>query len=121
MTKRICFDEEDKRYFPFVWNIPGGGMQFGETPKTTLIRETREELKVELKDIVQVTKVFTDVRDYWQGIFIIFLSRLKDPQAKIILNEEASEYAWVTLEEARKMKTMPKTIDMLEEADKINF
>src|SRR3989339_666643 len=87
ITKRVVFDKEDKRFYPLVWNIPGGGIEFGETPENALIRETWEELGVELK--------------------------------KIILNSEASEFGWFTLNEAKKLKLMPKTIEMLEEADKI--
>ena len=119
ITKRVVFDKEDKRFYPLVWNIPGGGIEFGETPENALIRETWEELGVELKNIIQIPKIFSEVRDHWQGLFIVFVSELSDSNAKIILNSEASEFGWFTLNEAKKLKLMPKTIEMLEEADKI--
>ncbi|KKP87237.1 MAG: hypothetical protein UR89_C0004G0026 [Candidatus Roizmanbacteria bacterium GW2011_GWA2_35_8] len=119
ITKRVVFDEEDKRFYPLVWNISGGGIEFGEAPEEALIRETREELGVELKNIIQIPKVFSEVRDHWQGLFIVFVSELLDSNAKIILNSEAGEFGWFTLNEAKKLKLMPKTIEMLEEADKI--
>ena len=73
----------------------------------------------QLKNIIQIPKIFSEVRDHWQGLFIVFVSELSDSNAKIILNSEASEFGWFTLNEAKKLKLMPKTIEMLEEADKI--
>jgi hypothetical protein len=40
--------------------------------------------------------------------------------SKIILNEEASEYNWFTIEEIKNLKTLPLTYEMAELADKIN-
>ena len=93
--------------------------EYGETPEEALNREIKEELGVEIEIISLLPKIFTESRNNWQGIFIVFLCLLKNPIAKIVLNHEASEYQWYTLEEIQRLKTLPKTIDMLNEAVKV--
>ncbi len=35
--------------YPNCWDIPGGGLENGETPKETIIREMEEEIELKLK------------------------------------------------------------------------
>lgn len=110
-----------KRVSPFVWQFPGGGLEFGETPEVTVKREMIEEIGVEIEIISLIPKIYTEVRGKWQGIFICFLCRLKDENSKIILNHEASEYNWLKLEEISKLKLIPKTFEMAKESEKIKL
>ncbi|MFA4922837.1 MAG: NUDIX hydrolase [Ignavibacteriaceae bacterium] len=121
LTKRVKFDPEDKDFYPFVWQFPGGGFEYGETPERALIREIKEELGVEIKIIFLLSKVFVDARRNWQGVFISFVCQLKNPQAKIVLNDEASEYGWFTPNEVFHLKLLPKTIEMIKKTNKITI
>ncbi|MBH0110675.1 NUDIX hydrolase [Salinibacterium sp. NG22] len=38
----------DKRWFPNVWDFPGGHLELGETSSAALVRELREELGIEI-------------------------------------------------------------------------
>jgi 8-oxo-dGTP diphosphatase len=119
LTKRIISDREDKKFYPSVWNFPGGGIEFGENPEDSLRREMKEELNVEINIVTLLPKIFTDVRNNWQGLFLCFLCHMKNKDATITLNEEASEYRWLTIDEIIKLKLMPKTFEMAREADRI--
>jgi 8-oxo-dGTP diphosphatase len=121
LTKRVIFDDEDRDYAPFAWNLPGGGIDFGETPEQALVREIKEELGIQVEILATAPKVFTQVRRNWQGIFILFLCQFYYPSQKIKLDYEASDFAWYSIEEAIKIKTFPKTIEMMKEASKIKI
>lgn len=94
-TKRV----DDFPAYHGKWQLPGGGLEFGENPVEGLRRELREELGVEVKDVKLIPFVDTRVRNEWQGIFISFHCRLENPDTEIYLNEEASEHRWFSRDE----------------------
>jgi len=79
------------------WELPGGGMQAGETPEQASIRECEEEAGVLCRN---VSKVF----EYEQGIdvtsskAVIFECRDFEMSRELHANEETDDRAWVTLE-----------------------
>jgi len=121
LTKRVQIDPEDIDFAPFVWNLPGGGMESYENAEVSLRREIKEELGVDIGNCFLVPKTFTETRKNWQGVFTVFVCNLKDYRQEITLNEEAGEYGWFTLDEVKKLKTLPQTVDIIVEANKIRF
>lgn len=116
LTKRIHLDYDDNKLYHGAWQLPGGGLEFGESPEQTLHREIMEEVGVKIKIIKLFPKIYTEVRKNWQGIFIVYVCELNDDENKIVLNDEASEYGWFTLDQAMKLKTLPSTIEMIKDA-----
>ena len=47
---------QNNSYKDNEWNIPGGGIEEGETPETTMMRELKEELGSDKFEIVKVSK-----------------------------------------------------------------
>ncbi len=121
LTKRTQIDPEDKDFLPFVWNLPGGEIEKNENSIEALKREVYEELHVDLEKYQLLPKIFTHFRNDYQFIFYVFACRLKNNHQEIILNEEASEYRWFTIEEIKNLKTLPLTFEIVTAADKINL
>lgn len=47
----------DSMSLPFTWELPGGKMEPGETPETCIVRETQEELGLQVRVIGQLPPV----------------------------------------------------------------
>jgi 8-oxo-dGTP diphosphatase len=45
----LCHRHPNRRWYPDVWDIPGGHIDPGETPANAVRRELREELGVEIR------------------------------------------------------------------------
>lgn len=79
------------------WEFGGGFLEAGETLEEALIRETKEELTVELHDIRQLfTHDFVRESGTWLGVF--YLCRV-NPAAVIIAEPVYDELGWFTPEE----------------------
>lgn len=50
----LCHRHPSRRWYPEVWDIPGGHIDIGETPAAALRRELHEELGVMVQEIDDV-------------------------------------------------------------------
>jgi ADP-ribose pyrophosphatase YjhB (NUDIX family) len=112
LTKR----KEFKSKYHDLWQLPGGGLEWHEKIVDCLRRELREETGIEVKNIQYIPAIFEEFYKTWHGVFFNFTCEPVDEDPKIVINDEASDYGWYTLEEARKMKCLPGTIHLIEES-----
>lgn len=101
--------------FHGYWQIPGGGLEFGESLEECCAREAKEELGIDVKVVRLVPQIRHNVRGRWHGLLISFYCEMQDPTAQIILNEESGDYGWYTIEEAKKLKLTPMCIEIIED------
>jgi 8-oxo-dGTP diphosphatase len=74
------------------WNLPGGGVERGETVDEGLLREVREEIRAQV-EIVRLVGVYSKPQK--DEVVLTFLCRLAPGQERVIgISEEVSEVGW---------------------------
>ena len=120
-----------EKIFPLKWTVPGGGLETDDyinTPKTTsqhwyfaldnsLRREIREEVALEV-DKLNYLLDFTFIQP--NGIPVFVLSYYCDwKSGEVKLNEENTDYKWVTFEEAKNYDLIEGILEEIEMVNKI--
>ena len=90
---------------PLNWDFPGGDIEFGEDPKSSMTREILEETGLSIKELrpFDVEGHITNKGDYW----ITIAYKAFTNSDKITLSWEHDLYKWVTLDEFLRLK-IPK-------------
>ena len=101
--------------FPEYWDIPGGLAEYGELPREAVIRETKEEVGL---NIIPTNIIHEDSNlDKSKNLVfirLVYLCELKSKIENIILQEEEhSEYRFISsLEELKNEKISPFLIEV---------
>lgn len=115
LTKRTS----DKPRFDGAWQFAGGGLEFGESPEETVVRELKEELGIQVKVKRLLNKVFSKTFGSWHGVFIVYECQRVNKKQKIRLNPEASDFGWFAKSEIENLKVMPLTKEIVALFNKI--
>ena len=94
------------------WNLPGGGLEYGETLEQGLAREVMEEVGVEIA-IERLVGVYSKPQK--REVVLTFLCHLADPTAQPGVSDEISEVGWYTAN-ALPEQTLPKHRQRVEDA-----
>lgn len=91
------------RHVPPLWWLPGGGIDFGEAPEDTLIREFREETGLDVAN-PQLIGVSSDVRrrdngDKIHTVRIIYSVDLAGGELQHEVHGTTDHAAWFNLDE----------------------
>lgn len=121
----------DKKVFPEKWTVPGGGLEVNDyinTPKTTsdswyfaieksLRREIKEEAGLEVGKIKYLLDLVFIRPDNVSVITLSYYCDWKSGEVK--LNEENTDYKWVTCEEAKNYDLIEGILEEIEMVEKI--
>ena len=96
--------------------IPGGHIELGERIEEALRREIKEETNLEIYDIefLKMQEFIFDASFYKKGHFIFLDHVCKTDSERVILNDEAESFVWVTVEKALELPIEPYTRILLE-------
>ncbi len=88
-------DEQDS-FKPGEYDLPGGGILFGESSKEALLREIEEETTLKAEIVCPVRTWYTIKGEKTQYIGTTFLALAESN--KIELSEEHSDFKWIDIE-----------------------
>lgn len=113
---------DDQKRFLFVkeengkWQTPGGGLDYGETPKDCLTREIKEEMGLDIVVFNNKPEYFytatKDNNDNMYFAHIVYRVELKNFEFKE--SEECVEIGFFTKEEASNLYCFKSTYKFLE-------
>lgn len=126
ITKRA----PDKKRFPGMWTVPGGRLEAGDylaMPKDTehywynvlertLRREVKEEVGIEIDNIIYVTSLATVHQDGAPSLVISCMADYVSGEVKLQAGETV-EAKWVSLEEAKNYDLIDGIYDELAMAE----
>ncbi len=121
----------EKKAFPGKWTVPGGGLETDDyinTKKTTkdlwyfaiensLRREVREEVNLEVGRVKYLLDIAFIIPGGTPAIILSFYCPYKS--GKIKLDEDNTNYAWVTYQEAKKYDLIEGILEEIEMVEKI--
>lgn len=97
-----------------AWTYIGGGIEAGEKAYETAIREIKEEtglIPLSLYTSNTFDQFYDPVKN-WIYLAPVFVAYVAD-SAEVRLNNEHSEFRWLTFEDAKSMLSIPGTGDVL--------
>ena len=99
-----------KKYFPGLWEVIGGNLEFGEDFKDCIIREVKEEINCSRKDLKHLHSRAMYLNDLMY-ITIAYYGELLD---KPVFNkDEISEIKWIGEEELTDFDFCPGDVELL--------
>jgi 8-oxo-dGTP diphosphatase len=114
--KAVIFNEEKKFLAihrtktapsnPNKWDFPGGDLDFGEDAIKGIIREVKEEVGIEIKNLkpFDVESHVNEKGDFWVTIAYI----AKAISDKVVLSFEHDEFKWLTAKEFLRLESSDK-------------
>ena len=106
-SKHRIFLAKFAKKFERLWSIPGGKLDFGESPLEAVTREIKEETNIDLVD-TEFFECGSFVVGDTHVIYVDYLARSPD-DAEIRINDEFSEWGFFEEKELDSIPIVPKT------------
>lgn len=100
-----------------LWGIPGGKIKSNETSEAALRREMKEETGLDIHDIqfVMVQDCIRSKEFFKPAHFLLLNYTARTESSEVVLNEEADEFRWVTIDEAYQLPLNTPTRILLDQ------
>ena len=100
---------KDSDVAPDKWCVPAGKVRFDELPEDGAVRECKEETGIDAKVVKELDRRAVTIQKGGQDAYRLIFTYLMeatspDPINNVIMNDEHSDYIWVTADELRDSK-----------------
>ena len=126
----LLLKRSEKEIYPGLWQMVSGSIHEGETAYQTALREIAEETNLKPTKIWVVPNVnsFYSPEKNYISLLPVFAVKV-NPNSKVRISDEHTEYKWVRKEKAKKMLAwvgQRKSVDIiceyfLKEKSNLNF
>ena len=100
------------------WELPGGGLEYNETPQEALQREVKEETSLDI-EVGDPLYTFTNVRDDYQSVGIAFLAH--PLHNTVHLSFEHVDYHFATKDELSQFLSGPIYNEVIQAIEKYHI
>jgi 8-oxo-dGTP diphosphatase len=97
----LCHRSPDRRWYPDVWDLPGGHVEVGESSAEALKRELREELGIAARSLSQRPLERLCTTEFEMDIWAV---TAWDGAPVNLVPEEHDAIQWFTAEELPRLK-----------------
>jgi len=96
---------EKERFLPGVFGLPGGKVEFGESPDTTIRREIAEETGLQVTNAVLLGARSYITNDGTQhNVELLYFVRLPLERSTVLLSDAHEEYRWIRADELDQLE-----------------
>lgn len=102
------------------WEFPGGKIEFGEKPVQTVVRETREEVGLQVAAVRLLNNYswFHPDRSHVQVFLLAYIARAQRGEKAVPHCKEVSDVAWVSVDTALGMNVIENNKTILRDLKK---
>ncbi len=111
-------NEPEDVNFHKKWNIPGGGIEWGEIPEDTLVREFKEELNIVPTITSPHPITITSIQGDAHVLLLCYVISIGDQvvDTSVDPDHETLAYGWFSLEEVKNLDILDGVIETIEQA-----
>jgi 8-oxo-dGTP diphosphatase len=110
----LCHRSPGRKWFPDVWDFPGGHVETGESAEDALVREIEEEISVVIARPIASPLAAFDGGDLRVRIWLV-REWIGEPENRQL--HEHDQIAWFSIPEALQLELAdPRYVEVLEQA-----
>ena len=116
--KLLILQKKDRQGFK-PWELPGGGVEFGEDPQAALTREVREETGLTMEFVCPLAtwRYQKGASEYLTGLICLCTT----DTSQVRLSHEHIDYRWIEPHELSSYPMHPSLLEGLKKIDPTNL